>query len=84
MLDGIDDEEALDVCDMPGKGLRRLLQEKPYRVVIILGGTNDLGSSKSSSEICGNLKLLVDIALLFVPYVILLLVPPTGNLFIFN
>eukprot|EP00565_Helicotheca_tamesis_P008380 CAMPEP_0185741632 /NCGR_PEP_ID=MMETSP1171-20130828/39062_1 /TAXON_ID=374046 /ORGANISM="Helicotheca tamensis, Strain CCMP826" /LENGTH=231 /DNA_ID=CAMNT_0028413613 /DNA_START=154 /DNA_END=849 /DNA_ORIENTATION=+ len=46
-----------DACLVKRPGLQRALQEKKYTVVIIMGGTNDLGQSEAD-DIVANLRTL--------------------------
>ena len=57
MLDGLDSEANVDVCEVSNRGLRRLLEEGHYTHVLLMSGTNDLKAA-TSTEIAERLDKL--------------------------
>ena len=57
MLDGLDREANVDVCEVSHRGLRLLLEEGSYTHVLLMAGTNDI-KVHSASEIAQSLVRL--------------------------
>ena len=63
MVHNMDCSECIDCCGSEEVGLHIKLQSKPFQYVLILAGTNDLGSDNEAEPIFENIKALVSACL---------------------
>jgi lysophospholipase L1-like esterase len=61
MLQQMDSTYCSDFCGRDGQGLRTLVNKKPYDWVLLLAGTNDLGTDVEADEAFSNICGLIDV-----------------------
>jgi lysophospholipase L1-like esterase len=81
MVDGADEKDSEDCVGNTGDGLLVLMRKTSYDLVILMAGTNDLGTGFSISDILYNMEVLVSMCLASNSHtrVVLLTVPATGG-----
>jgi lysophospholipase L1-like esterase len=81
MVDGTEDNNSEDCVGNTGDGLLVLMRKTSYDLVILMAGTNDLGTGFSIPDILNNIEVLVNMCLVSnsKARVVLLTVPPTGG-----
>lgn len=79
LLDTLDQDCIIDVCHRKSCGIRKQLQHRPYQLVMLMIGTNDIGSDASVDEVYHNICRLRDVILQYVPKIVLFTLPSSRN-----
>ena len=74
-LNSLDQKRTIDICDRPSIGLRSQLQHKEYQLVMLMIGTNDLGTDIPVMELYENIAKLREVILHYCSRVVLFTLP---------
>jgi lysophospholipase L1-like esterase len=75
LLNTLDKHRIVDVCRRKSVGLRFQLQQKQYQLVMLMIGTNDIGTDVSVDELFENICKLREVILQFASNIVLFTIP---------
>lgn len=78
-LNTLDKDCIVDVCRRKSCGIRKQLQHRSYKLVMLMIGTNDIGTGVEVNEVFENICKLRDVILQYVPKMVLFTVPSSRN-----